>query len=122
MPQYRCKHCEEEIEYLAYSCDAQEYGSYHIESRDIEINNTESDGPLIYRCQECNYESQNFMDIYEEIEDEDNEENSSSRMEEPTNNTKIKTGQYLISSNQVSICPTCHLPCAHAKGCAIHAH
>lgn len=110
MPNYQCKHCHEEINYIQYKADATEYGSVYLDSGNYERDESQTDGNYFYSCPECEYDSSDKEDIYENVdENEDDEEETNDLSEQP--NTDVIHGP-LITRTQTNInrCHECGNP------------
>lgn len=117
----RCRFCHEEIFELRYSEEATEYGSCNLHGEDWERSGVDESGNITFSCPECGRVEDTAEDIWEEIDDEDEEESprpqESSITEERRGENRTRMGEYLTSQTAISPCPTCNRPVAREVPC-----
>lgn len=109
---HRCSECAAEISSLNYSADAREYGTWDINEQNHECDETEgAEGGFIYCCPECNSESSNPEDIYEEYDEDEEDEGEGEEVVRPTftdaGNRNVKMGADVLSRTNIQIFPEC---------------
>lgn len=118
----RCRFCHEEIERLEYSQRVTEYGTCNLNGHECEQDGTSDGDDLEFSCPECGRVEDTAEDIWEEIDDEDEEESprpqESSITEERRGENRTRMGGYLTSQTAISPCPTCNGPVAGGVPCA----